>query len=685
MSGCCLNYLTLNRLLALLLLCPSSLFAETPSDQDEEVLIEEIVVYGRSLTQKGSSKSASEGLVGYSDFSTRPIERVGEFVEVVPGMVATQHSGEGKANQYFLRGMNLDHGTDFSAFFMGMPINMRTHAHGQGYLDLNFLIPEIISTVRFAKGPYRADRGDFSTAGTTTLSVYEEVASPYIKVEVGSDNYSRSLAVGSLDLNKGVMLSALEVMKNDGPWALPADVDKVNFLTQYTGEFEDTQIKVALTIYDNNWKSTDQIPQRQVLSGDIDRFGYIDPSLGGDTSRVNMLFGISNNSFSSGFYVSRYRLNLFGNFTYFQEDPLNGDAHEQVDRRWIYGGYFDYQREINSRVNLRMGFDLRSDQIGGVALHSVENRIRLGLIRQDSVDWLSLGVFSELEIDLSDKLKGLLGVRVDYSDYDVMSDMPDNSGKGSDDIWLPSAGLAYEVGRFGELYLNWGKGFHSNDVRGATIAYDPASKIPLEPIEVFSGQEGAEVGYRIERDDDLVLSLAYFWLQSDSELIFVGDSGATEASDGSERSGLELALFWELNSNWVLDLTGSIVDSKFVGVDAEADHIPNAHGRVISMGLTRAPVLGWNWSMRVRHFGDAALVEDDSINYPSTTIINMGLSYKTDRWTAGVDLFNLADSEHYDIAYWYSSRLSSEVSSVEDIHFHPVNPRSIRMGLEYRF
>ncbi len=171
MYSCCVNYLTFNCLLTLVLLCPLSLFAETHSDQEEEVLIEEIVVYGRSLAQKGISKSASEGLVGYSDFSTRPIERVGEFVEVVPGMVAAQHSGEGKANQYFLRGMNLDHGTDFSAFFMGMPINMRAHAHGQGYLDLNFLIPEIISTVRFAKGPYRADRGDFSTAGTTTFNI----------------------------------------------------------------------------------------------------------------------------------------------------------------------------------------------------------------------------------------------------------------------------------------------------------------------------------------------------------------------------------------------------------------------------------------------------------------------------------------------------------------------------------
>ena len=685
MYSCGLNYLTFNCLLTLVLLCPSSLFAETHSGQDEEVLIEEIVVYGRSLAQKGSSKSASEGLVGYSDFSTRPIERVGEFVEVVPGMVATQHSGEGKANQYFLRGMNLDHGTDFSAFFMGMPINMRAHAHGQGYLDLNFLIPEIISTVRFAKGPYRADRGDFSTAGTTTFNIYEEVDSPYIKVEFGSDNHLRSLAVGSLDFNKGAMLSALEVMKNDGPWVLPADVDKVNFLTQYTLDLKDTQIKTALTVYDNNWNSTDQIPQRQVLGGAMGRFGYVDPSLGGDSSRLNMVFGLSNDSYSAGLYVSRYKLNLFGNFTYFQEDPVNGDSHEQVDRRWIYGGHFELRRELTSRVNLRVGTDLRSDQIGEVSLHSVENRIRLGLVRQDSVDWLSLGVFAELEIDISDKLRGLFGVRTDYSDYDVLSNLSDNSGRGSDDIWLPSIGFAYEVGSFGEVYLNWGKGFHSNDVRGVTIAFDPLSNNELEPVALFSGQDGAEVGYRIERDDDLLLSLTYFWLQSDSELIFAGDSGGTEASDGSERSGLELALFWELDNNWVVDVSGSFTDSEFVGVDSRFNHIPNAHGRVISMGLTRAPLLGWNWSLRVRHFGDAALVEDDSVNYPSTTIVNTGISYKTAQWTVGVDLFNLADSEDYDIAYWYSSRLMSEVLSVEDIHFHPVNPRSIRVGLEYRF
>ncbi|MFL2527826.1 MAG: TonB-dependent receptor [Candidatus Azotimanducaceae bacterium] len=685
MYSFCLNYLTFNCLLTLVLLCPSSLFAETHSDQDEEVLIEEIVVYGRSLAQKGSSKSASEGLVGYSDFSTRPIERVGEFVEVVPGMVATQHSGEGKANQYFLRGMNLDHGTDFSVFFMGMPINMRAHAHGQGYLDLNFLIPEIISTVRFAKGPYRADRGDFSTAGTTTFNIYEEVDSPYIKVEFGSDNYVRSLAVGSLDFNKGAMLSALEVMKNDGPWVLPADVDKVNFLTQYTLDLKETEIKTALTVYENNWNSTDQIPQRQVLSGAMGRFGYVDPSLGGDSSRLNMVFGLSNDSYSAGLYVSRYKLNLFGNSTYFQEDPVDGDSHEQVDRRWIYGGHFELRRELTSRVNLRVGTDLRSDQIGEVSLHSVENRIRLKLVRQDSVDWLSLGVFAELEIDISDKLRGLFGVRTDYSDYDVLSNLSDNSGRGSDDIWLPSIGFAYEVGSFGEVYLNWGKGFHSNDVRGATIAFDPLSNNELEPVALFSGQDGAEVGYRIERGDDLLLSLTYFWLQSDSELIFAGDSGGTEASDGSERSGLELALFWELDNNWVVDVSGSFTDSEFVGVDSRFNHIPNAHGRVISMGLTRAPLLGWNWSLRVRHFGDAALVEDDSVNYPSTTVVNTGISYKTDQWTVGVDLFNLADSEDYDIAYWYSSRLMSEVLPVEDIHFHPVNPRSIRVSLEYRF
>jgi outer membrane receptor protein involved in Fe transport len=238
---------------------------------------------------------------------------------------------------------------------------------------------------------------------------------------------------------------------------------------------------------------------------------------------------------------------------------------------------------------------------------------------------------------------------------------------------------------FSELYLNWGKGFHSNDVRGATISLDPITKESVQPVDVFVDQQGAEFGWRVERGSNLLINLAYFWLESDSELLFVGDSGSTEASDASERTGLEIAVFWEFGENWVLDATGSKVNSNFVGVEKANNHIPNAHGRVLSVGITRASALGWNWSARARHFGDAALVEDDSISYPSTTLVNTGIGYEFEDWSLGLDLFNIFDAEDYDIAYWYSSKLQVESSPVEDIHFHPANPRSIRMKIEYRF
>ena len=658
-------------------------FSESEHEVDE--VIEEIVVYGRALKQRGSSVSASEGVVGYSDFSTRPMQRVGEFVEVVPGMVATQHSGEGKANQYFLRGMNLDHGTDFSAYFLGMPVNMRSHAHGQGYLDLNFLIPEIISTVRFAKGPYHADRGDFSTAGTTSFDVYEAVDSPFIKVETGSDSYIRALGVGSLDTEKGHLLSALELMRNDGPWDLPGDLKKTNFVAQYAGHVSDAEIRAALTVYDNEWRSTDQIPERLVASGSIGRFGYVDPSLGGRSSRINLIAGVDNGELTSGLFISRYELNLFGNFTYFQESPSNGDAHEQVDRRWIFGGFLEHQQEITDKLAFRTGTDLRNDRIGEVSLHSVRQRERFELVRRDEIDWLSLGAFAEIEIKISQKLRGLVGLRGDYYDYQVNADTLQNGGEGSDHKWLPSIGFAYEINDISELYLNWGQGFHSNDVRGATISIDPVSKQSVDPIDIFVDQAGAEVGYRLERGSELVINIAYFWLESDSELLFVGDSGSTEPSDGSTRAGLELGVFWEFGQGWMVDVSGSLVDSKFLGPPAGFQYIPNAHGRVMSVGITKTQRERWTWSLRMRSFGDAALIEDDSLSHSGTTMVNMGLSRYLGDWTVGLDVYNIFDSEDYDIAYWYSSKMKLEAKPIEDIHFHPVTPRSLRASVEYRF
>ena len=656
--------------------------AEPRGSTDSE--IEEIIVWGRAASQKGTARSASEGLVGYADFETRPLQRVGELVEVVPGMVATQHSGEGKANQYYLRGMNLDHGTDFSAFFEGMPVNFRAHAHGQGYLDLNFIVPELVETVRYAKGPYAADRGDFSTAGTTEFKVYDYLDESFIEATIGEDGYRRILSAGSVEHRTGHFLGSMELVRNDGPWDLPADVEKTNALIKWTGRWGDFNTRALLSYYDNEWNSTDQVPQRRVRTGALDRFGFVDPTLGGQSERSLLIAGLDGDTIAAGVYASQYKLNLFGNFTYFLEDPVNGDQHEQVDRRWTYGGYISNTWDLSANHAFRAGADLRFDQIDDANLYLTTARVRRQAVRRDAIDWLSIGGFGEWQAQWNDRLRSTVGLRIDYYDYSVDASLDANSGDGSDEIFLPSVSLAYEISDALEAYANWGRGFHSNDVRGVTISVDPLSGDPVDDVNLFVEQEGAEIGVRWETDFGLNASLAYFWLESDSELLFVGDSGSTEPSDGSERTGVEAALFWNVDERWTLDLNMSFVDSEFTDVPSGLDHIPNAHGRVIGAGITYVGVRGLNASLRLRHFGEAPLVEDDSVRHGSTSILNLGLGYDLQNWSFGVEILNITDADDDDIAYFFESALPGEVGPVEDVHFHPVVPRTVRFSLRYK-
>ena len=673
------------RIFFMSLLFPIFAWSESLPDLDNYEVLEEVVVWGRNESQQGSALSSSEGLVGYSDFSTRPLQRVGELVEVVPGMVATQHSGEGKANQYFLRGMNLDHGTDFSVYFEDMPVNFRSHAHGQGYLDLNFVIPEIVSTIRYAKGPYRADRGDFSTAGTASMRIYDQVEKPFIDLGIGSDGYLRSVGAASMEAFSGHLLGAVEFLRNDGPWDLSGNIQKDNLLVKYSGQHKGYDTKLLASYYTNAWNSTDQIPERLVSLGRIGRFGYVDPTLGGNSKRATLIGGIENDYLSIGGFISDYALDLFGNFTYTLEDRKNGDQHQQVDRRTIYGGHAHRVFEINNSTELNLGLDLRIDDIDHADLYGTTSRIRHKSIRQDSIDWLSVGTFAELKIHLTEKLRGHIGIRQDFYDFDVDASLQENSGSDSETHWIPSLGAAYAVTDTTEVYVNWGKGFHSNDVRGKTIRVDPITLLPVDTVDLFVDQEGAEIGIRTEPWSDLHISMTYFWLESDSELLFVGDTGSTEPSDGSKRSGFETNIFWNLSDFWTIDLLASIVDSEFKNVESHLNAIPNAHGRVIGAGITYVNLDNWTASLRIRHFGDAALTEDNSQRHESTTLFNLGISYDFGSVETGVELINLFDAQDIDIAYWYASQLPDETEPVEDIHFHPTDPFSVRASLRWKF
>jgi len=657
----------------LVFLINGELSAQTiQSDNSTQTEQEEIVVWGRETDLSGTADSASHGVVGYSDFSTRPMLRVGELVEVVPGMIAAQHSGEGKANQYFLRGMNLDHGSDFSATIDGMPINFRSHAHAQGYLDLNFVIPEIVETVEFRKGPYYADVGDFSAAGSAEFKTYDKLQNGFVNLIVGSNAYFRTVAANSIDLSNGTLLWAGEYFENDGPWDLAQDQRKINAFAKYTS---DSGFQLIASYYDNEWLATDQIPQREVDAGNIGRFGFIDPNLGGLSSRFSMIAIKRFDQHEFDLYLTRYELNLFSNPTYALNDPINGDQIEQEDRRWVYGGSWQFAPYSDSAWTPRFGADVRLDAADKVNLFNTTGaRQRIGFVRQDVVDVFSVSAFAETEYKFSEKLRLTAGMRADYFSFDVESALVANSGSGDESVVSPKLALAYLINDELEVYANYGRGFHSNDARAVTISVDPVTGDPAMPFDAVSLADGAEIGIRRDNWHNLTLTVAAFWLELDSELIFAGDAGTTEPNDATKRTGVELSAFWNPSDEWTVDVTYAKTHARF----KNGDYIPDAHELIAGAGITYTGLEGLTGSIRLRHFGDAALNEDNSVRKDDATTVNFGLNYDFGKFEVGLEALNIFDTKNSDIEYFFESQLPGELTPVEGIHFHPMESASIR-------
>lgn len=643
---------------------------------------QQIIVYGRGLEKIGIARSASQGTVGYADFDAVPISRIGELVENVPGLIATQHSGSGKANQLFLRGFNLDHGTDFAGFVDGVPINMRSHGHGQGYLDFNFLIPEAVERIDFRKGPYFADVGDFSAAGTAAFKTVDSFR-PFAEVQVGEFGFVRGVAGGSIGLGGGDLLIVGDAQISDGPWLLDEDLERFSGLVKYSIGGETNRFSLQFNAYDARWTSTDQVPERAVASGLIDRFGNIDDDLGGSTTRLGFVFdgAVGDTTFSA--YATRYEFELVSNFTYFLEDPVRGDEFVQRDKRWVLGGAVSHRLE-RGPVAVNVGADLRHDAINEVGLFHSMDAVPVDTVRIDAIDQTGVGLYVDTQITITPGLRGFAGLRFDYQTVDVRSDLAANSGNAGDDLFAPKFGLAWQALQALELYVNYGQSFHSNDARGATIAVDPVSGDPAQRVPLLVRAEGSELGARLETAT-LDASVVGFWLELDSELVFIGDGGATEPNGGSRRYGVEANLFWRLVPGVVIDAAYSYTDARFVGPGASADAIPGAVPDVIAAGVAVTPVPDLTITARVRHFGSAPLIEDRSVRSDATTLVNLAGHYDLGAMQLGVEVFNLFDSRDADITYFYESRLPGETDGVEDRHFHPVEPRQVRASLRYTF
>lgn len=638
--------------------------------------------------------AASASTISGEEFNARPAARVGELLEAVPGLIVTQHSGEGKANQYFLRGFNLDHGTDLAITVDGMPVNMPTHGHGQGYADINFLIPELVQAVNVRKGPYFADKGDFSSAGSVDIDYLSKLPKNLAEITVGSFGYRQGLAAGSTAVGAGTLLTAVEASKYDGPWDVPDNVRKLNGVLRYSQGTATDGFTLSAMAYSNGWNSTDQVAQRAIDQGLISRLGSLDPTDGGTSSRFSLS---SNWAHSSEFgqskvsaYVVRSSLQLFNNFTYLLDDPVNGDQFSQLDRRTLYGLNASHSfdgRFAGIETQTRVGLQTRADDIH-VGLFRTLQRATLSTVREDNVQEGSVGVWADTTARWTDWLGTTVGVRQDTFAGHVSSDTPQNSGNAAATMTSPKAGIVLGPWYKTEFYGNAGYGLHSNDIRGATITVDPNDKVtPLDRVPLLVRSKGAEIGIRTKAIPDLTSSLALFVLDFDSELLFVGDAGTTEPSRPSRRVGVEWTNQYKPKPWLTFDLDVAYTRARFTDFDPAGDRIPGAPAWVASGGVTFGAETGWFGALRARYFGPRPLIEDDSVRSLQSLIFNARAGYKFDNGLRlQFDVLNLFNAQTNQIEYYYLSRLPGEpIGGVADRHVHPAEPLAVRLTLAARF
>ena len=656
-------------------------------------MLEEVTVTGRKKVLVGEARSASEGVISQVDIYKRPVQRPGDILEAVPGLIVTQHSGSGKSNQLYLRGFNLDHGTDFATWIDGMPVNMRSHGHGQGYTDINFLMPEIIEEMSFVKGPYHSEIGDFSSAGGVHIQTIDQLDKKSIKVGLGENGFNRILAMGSKKIESEVITGALELQGYDGPWIdITEDVNKVNGFFKFARNNELGKRSITAMIYDNEWNSADQIPSRAISEGIIDDFGSLDKTLGGSTRRMSLSSEYSHDHKTNKVvwrsYIIGYELDLWSNFTYLLDDPVGGDQFKQKDKRTIFGGSYEnlWVGNTESFTEHRFGIDFRHDAVDEVGLYRSREREIMGPIREDQVDESSISSFYEMSFDLRSSWRAVLGIRADAFKFKVNSKDYNLTDDDSDFILSPKASIAYAFSDNNEMYFSYGNGFHSNDARGVITFRDPITEEKLSPADPLVKSTGFEWGIKALINEQLNTSLAVWSLELDSELLFVGDAGNTEANRPSKRWGIEFNNLWSINEIWSLEADFAYSNAKFDDEDLENRSVPGSLKNVASGILSAEYPSGFFASFSFRYFGEVPLIEDGSIKSEGSTYANLALGWLMDDWQVQLDILNIFDSNDHDVDYFYASRLAGEpANGYEDIHYHIFEPRQIRFYLSKEF
>ncbi|MEO1030543.1 MAG: TonB-dependent receptor [Bacteroidota bacterium] len=623
------------------------------------------------------------------DLNVTPVNSSQEVLRKVPGLIIGQHAGGGKAEQIFLRGFDVDHGTDVSIGVDGMPVNMVSHAHGQGYSDLHFVIPETVNKIDFGKGAYYASEGDFNTAGYVNFKTKDYLKESSISFSVGQFNTLRT--VGLFDLmentkNQNAYL-AMEYIATDGPFDAPQNFNRLNLFGKYVMYTPDND-KVTLNAshFTSRWDASGQIPQREVDNGNISRFGAIDATEGGETERTNVNIAFDKyindkTKLSANAYYSHYAFELYSNFTFFLEDPVNGDQIRQKEDRQIFGANtaLNYSTFLGStEFSLTTGLGVRHDIVNDVELSKTLNRtetlenIQLGDINQTNIDG-----FINAAFELGD-FKIAPALRLDYFKFMYNDRLQTNYETQSETktILSPKLNVYYNAADNLQLYLKSGLGFHSNDAR-VVVANEGEAILPRS--------YGTDLGIIWKPFPKLVVNSALWYLFLEQEFAYVGDAGIVEPSGKTRRYGVDLGLRYQINDWLFLDTDATYTKARSIDGPEGENFIPLAPDFTLTGGLSVDNLDGFSGGLRFRYLDDRPANEDNSIVAEGYFVTDFNINYKFNRVTLGLIVENLFDVAWNETQFATESRLQNEAQSVEEIHFTPGTPFFIKGTISYNF
>jgi outer membrane receptor protein involved in Fe transport len=707
--------------------------------------LQEITVTAQRLELLGIASTASEGMVDDQELELTPDFRPGQLLETVPGLIATTHSGEGKANQYLMRGYNLDHGTDLETYLDGMPINQPTHAHGQGYTDLNFMFPELADQITYTKGPYYADVGDFGAVGSIKIN-YRDTIPDQASASVGTLGYQRLFSAGSEALGNGNLLGAVEVQHYDGPFLTPDDSRKENAVLRYSEGDEHDGYSLSAMVYHNIWTATNVVDLRAITDGLVpDRFGTLNPTDGGRAWRASLAFdghrSLGSGQLSDSVFFIDNQLHMWNDFSYYVVDPVHGDQEDQFENRRAFGGRADYTLPLplGPFANEIVVGALTRDDIVHVGRLPSEDRIPLSqaetgdpasFSNNDMVYLFAGAAYVQTTTHWTSNFRSVLGFRADYqhgTDVDYLAALHEsaaapytNGGTAQQVLPQPKGSLIYTPTDYLEFYVSAGRGFHSADLRG--VNQDTSVDLGLPHTPLLAKQEGQEVGMRASVQQNLALTFAVYNLWQQSETVFDPDVGEDSAGPPSRRYGFEINLTYVI-TQW-LELYGSFSanHSRFTeafddGTGHLGEYIANAPAQTGSLALYLTNLGPWSGGLEYRYLGgyplssgpcvNSAAVNDfpgvatscanaptarGQVNAPGFGEVNLDVHYAfASSWTASLGVYNLFNTHAYAMEFWGVDRLQTEINNPADqdgragIQEHPLEPINARFTLSKRF